>query len=180
MPVYIWCYFICNNECNFKCCPQVLPLSTFHPAKQRRLRHLRSIAARNIVNKNGSPLLDTYFTLHLCIGECISRGQCEQHIHTHTHTHTHTLSLLYVTVDNGKYSLACYQQSQNFYYTYDMLYIIFHWTVLHLIMDIATTHSASWGSYDQYENPNCLNCPNAVFDEWFSLYLSSRQIHTKI
>ncbi|KAI9516510.1 hypothetical protein NQZ68_016012 [Dissostichus eleginoides] len=39
----------------------------------RRLRHLRSIAARNIVNKNGSPLLDTYFTLHLCIGERISR-----------------------------------------------------------------------------------------------------------
>ncbi|XP_019941650.1 UV radiation resistance-associated gene protein isoform X1 [Paralichthys olivaceus] len=43
-------------------------------SQQRRLRHLRSIAARNIVNKNGSPLLDTYFTLHLCIGECISRG----------------------------------------------------------------------------------------------------------
>uniref|UniRef100_A0A8C9Z8U5 UV radiation resistance associated gene n=1 Tax=Sander lucioperca TaxID=283035 RepID=A0A8C9Z8U5_SANLU len=39
----------------------------------RRLRHLRSIAARNIVNKNGSPLLDTYFTLHLCIGDRISR-----------------------------------------------------------------------------------------------------------
>uniref|UniRef100_A0A3Q2X0J2 UV radiation resistance associated gene n=1 Tax=Haplochromis burtoni TaxID=8153 RepID=A0A3Q2X0J2_HAPBU len=35
----------------------------------RRLRHLRSIAARNIVNRNGSPLLDTYFTLHLCIGD---------------------------------------------------------------------------------------------------------------
>uniref|UniRef100_A0A3Q3ADT0 UV radiation resistance associated gene n=1 Tax=Kryptolebias marmoratus TaxID=37003 RepID=A0A3Q3ADT0_KRYMA len=32
---------------------------------KRRLRHLRSIAARNIVNRNGSPLLDTYFTLHL-------------------------------------------------------------------------------------------------------------------
>uniref|UniRef100_A0A671VP73 UV radiation resistance associated gene n=1 Tax=Sparus aurata TaxID=8175 RepID=A0A671VP73_SPAAU len=44
-------------------------LSVFSSAKQRRLRHLRSIAARNIVNKNGSPLLDTYFTLHLCIGE---------------------------------------------------------------------------------------------------------------
>ncbi|XP_053297335.1 UV radiation resistance-associated gene protein [Pleuronectes platessa] len=43
-------------------------------SQQRRLRHLRSIAARNIVHKNGSPLLDTYFTLHLCIGECISRG----------------------------------------------------------------------------------------------------------
>uniref|UniRef100_A0AAY4AM45 C2 domain-containing protein n=1 Tax=Denticeps clupeoides TaxID=299321 RepID=A0AAY4AM45_9TELE len=38
-----------------------------------RLRHLRSIAARNIVNKNGSPLLDTYFTMHLCLGERISR-----------------------------------------------------------------------------------------------------------
>ncbi|GCC32539.1 UV radiation resistance-associated gene protein [Chiloscyllium punctatum] len=35
-------------------------------SQQRRLRHLRSIAARNIVNKNGSHLLDTYFTLHLC------------------------------------------------------------------------------------------------------------------
>uniref|UniRef100_A0A665W4L8 C2 domain-containing protein n=1 Tax=Echeneis naucrates TaxID=173247 RepID=A0A665W4L8_ECHNA len=44
------------------------------PAEQRRLRHLRSIAARNIVNKNGSPLLDTYFTLHLCIEDRISRG----------------------------------------------------------------------------------------------------------
>uniref|UniRef100_A0A8C3AIF9 UV radiation resistance associated gene n=1 Tax=Cyclopterus lumpus TaxID=8103 RepID=A0A8C3AIF9_CYCLU len=43
------------------------------PTQQRRLRHLRSIAARNIVNKNGSPLLDTYFTLHLCIGDRISR-----------------------------------------------------------------------------------------------------------
>uniref|UniRef100_A0A8C7FC75 UV radiation resistance associated gene n=1 Tax=Oncorhynchus kisutch TaxID=8019 RepID=A0A8C7FC75_ONCKI len=38
-----------------------------------RLRHLRSIAARNIVNKNGSPLLDTYFTLHLCLEDWISR-----------------------------------------------------------------------------------------------------------
>uniref|UniRef100_A0A8K9XJ59 UV radiation resistance associated gene n=1 Tax=Oncorhynchus mykiss TaxID=8022 RepID=A0A8K9XJ59_ONCMY len=38
-----------------------------------RLRHLRSIAARNIVNKNGSPLLDTYFTLHLCLEDRISR-----------------------------------------------------------------------------------------------------------
>uniref|UniRef100_A0A672YWY8 C2 domain-containing protein n=1 Tax=Sphaeramia orbicularis TaxID=375764 RepID=A0A672YWY8_9TELE len=45
----------------------------FFANKQRRLRHLRSIAARNIVNKNGSPLLDTYFTLHLCIGDRISR-----------------------------------------------------------------------------------------------------------
>ncbi|XP_034034916.1 UV radiation resistance-associated gene protein [Thalassophryne amazonica] len=42
-------------------------------SQQRRLRHLRSIAARNVVNKNGSPLLDTYFTLHLCIGDRISR-----------------------------------------------------------------------------------------------------------
>uniref|UniRef100_A0A8C8HX47 UV radiation resistance-associated gene protein n=1 Tax=Oncorhynchus tshawytscha TaxID=74940 RepID=A0A8C8HX47_ONCTS len=42
---------------------------------ERRLRHLRSIAARNIVNKNGSPLLDTYFTLHLCLEDRISRGQ---------------------------------------------------------------------------------------------------------
>ncbi|KAK5859225.1 hypothetical protein PBY51_003307 [Eleginops maclovinus] len=42
-------------------------------SQQRRLRHLRSIAARNIVNRNGSPLLDTYFTMHLCIGERISR-----------------------------------------------------------------------------------------------------------
>lgn len=58
-------------------------LSIFSSAKQRRLRHLRSIAARNIVNKNGSPLLDTYFTLHLCIGDRISRGQCEHPSHTH-------------------------------------------------------------------------------------------------
>ncbi|CAB1316449.1 unnamed protein product [Coregonus sp. 'balchen'] len=43
-------------------------------SQQRRLRHLRSIAARNIVNKNGSPLLDTYFTLHLCLQDRISRG----------------------------------------------------------------------------------------------------------
>uniref|UniRef100_A0A3B3YC45 C2 domain-containing protein n=1 Tax=Poecilia mexicana TaxID=48701 RepID=A0A3B3YC45_9TELE len=49
-------------------------LSFFSPlVKQRRLRHLRSIAARNIVNRNGSPLLDTYFTLHLCVGDRISR-----------------------------------------------------------------------------------------------------------
>uniref|UniRef100_A0A3B5LZW0 UV radiation resistance associated gene n=1 Tax=Xiphophorus couchianus TaxID=32473 RepID=A0A3B5LZW0_9TELE len=44
-------------------------------SQQRRLRHLRSIAARNIVNRNGSPLLDTYFTLHLCVGDRISRGR---------------------------------------------------------------------------------------------------------
>ncbi|KAJ8384584.1 hypothetical protein AAFF_G00200210 [Aldrovandia affinis] len=43
-------------------------------SQQRRLRHLRSIAARNIVNKNGSPLLDTYFTLHLCQEDRITRG----------------------------------------------------------------------------------------------------------
>ncbi|XP_029107054.1 UV radiation resistance-associated gene protein [Scleropages formosus] len=43
-------------------------------SQQRRLRHLRSIAARNIVNKNGSPLLDTFFTLHLCRENGISRG----------------------------------------------------------------------------------------------------------
>uniref|UniRef100_A0A8C8J0Y0 UV radiation resistance-associated gene protein n=1 Tax=Oncorhynchus tshawytscha TaxID=74940 RepID=A0A8C8J0Y0_ONCTS len=42
-------------------------------SQQRRLRHLRSIAARNIINKNGSPLLDTYFTLHLCLEDWISR-----------------------------------------------------------------------------------------------------------
>lgn len=35
------------------------------PSQQRRLRHLRNIAARNIVNRNGHRLLDTYFTLHL-------------------------------------------------------------------------------------------------------------------
>ncbi|XP_075707454.1 UV radiation resistance-associated gene protein [Rhinoderma darwinii] len=37
--------------------------------QQRRLRHLRNIAARNIVSKNGYRLLDTYFTLHLLDGE---------------------------------------------------------------------------------------------------------------
>ncbi|KAI4871546.1 hypothetical protein NFI96_030372 [Prochilodus magdalenae] len=42
-------------------------------SQQRRLRHLRSIAARNIVNRNDSPLLDTFFTLHLCVGDRISR-----------------------------------------------------------------------------------------------------------
>ncbi|KAA0704068.1 UV radiation resistance-associated gene protein p63 [Triplophysa tibetana] len=42
-------------------------------SQQRRLRHLKSIAARNIVNKNGSPLLDTYFTLHLSQDDRISR-----------------------------------------------------------------------------------------------------------
>ncbi|XP_029458011.1 UV radiation resistance-associated gene protein [Rhinatrema bivittatum] len=36
------------------------------PSQQRRLRHLRNIAARNILNKNGYRLLDTYYTLHLC------------------------------------------------------------------------------------------------------------------
>ncbi|MBN3280323.1 UVRAG protein, partial [Polyodon spathula] len=44
---------------------------------QRRLRHLRSIAARNIVNRNGSPLLDTLFTLHLCAGSRIFRDFAE-------------------------------------------------------------------------------------------------------
>ncbi|KAI3373415.1 hypothetical protein L3Q82_022021 [Scortum barcoo] len=56
--------FLYSVSSSFQFCPH---------AKQRRLRHLRSIAARNIVNKNGSPLLDTYFTLHLCIGDRISR-----------------------------------------------------------------------------------------------------------
>ncbi|KAI5193183.1 UV radiation resistance-associated gene protein isoform X3 [Manis pentadactyla] len=41
------------------------------PFQQRRLRHLRNIAARNIVSKNGHQLLDTYFTLHLCNAEKI-------------------------------------------------------------------------------------------------------------
>ncbi|XP_036601270.1 UV radiation resistance-associated gene protein [Trichosurus vulpecula] len=41
------------------------------PSQQRRLRHLRNIAARNIVNRNGHRLLDTYFTLHLCNSEKI-------------------------------------------------------------------------------------------------------------
>ncbi|XP_032022851.1 UV radiation resistance-associated gene protein [Hylobates moloch] len=41
------------------------------PSQQRRLRHLRNIAARNIVNRNGHQLLDTYFTLHLCSTEKI-------------------------------------------------------------------------------------------------------------
>lgn len=41
------------------------------PSQQRRLRHLRNIAARNIVNRNGHQLLDTYFTLHLCDNEKI-------------------------------------------------------------------------------------------------------------
>lgn len=42
---------------------------------QRRLRHLRNIAARNIVNRNGHELLDTYFTLHLCSTEKIYKGK---------------------------------------------------------------------------------------------------------
>uniref|UniRef100_A0A8C8J6W4 C2 domain-containing protein n=1 Tax=Oncorhynchus tshawytscha TaxID=74940 RepID=A0A8C8J6W4_ONCTS len=45
----------------------------FYWSSPLRLRHLRSIAARNIINKNGSPLLDTYFTLHLCLEDWISR-----------------------------------------------------------------------------------------------------------
>uniref|UniRef100_A0A8D0GVR1 UV radiation resistance associated n=1 Tax=Sphenodon punctatus TaxID=8508 RepID=A0A8D0GVR1_SPHPU len=36
------------------------------PSQQRRLSHLRNIAARNIVSRNGYRLLDTYLTLHLC------------------------------------------------------------------------------------------------------------------
>ncbi|XP_069891084.1 UV radiation resistance-associated gene protein isoform X2 [Dipodomys merriami] len=43
------------------------------PSQQRRLRHLRNIAARNIVNKNGHQLLDTFFTLHLCSSEKICK-----------------------------------------------------------------------------------------------------------
>ncbi|XP_078514657.1 UV radiation resistance-associated gene protein isoform X2 [Lissotriton helveticus] len=43
------------------------------PSQQRRLRHLRNIAARNIVNRNGHRLLDTYFTLHLCDNSKIFR-----------------------------------------------------------------------------------------------------------
>uniref|UniRef100_A0A8C2M0T3 UVRAG n=1 Tax=Cricetulus griseus TaxID=10029 RepID=A0A8C2M0T3_CRIGR len=41
------------------------------PSQQQRLRHLQNIAARNIVNRNGHQLLDTYFTLHLCDNEKI-------------------------------------------------------------------------------------------------------------
>uniref|UniRef100_A0AAR2J331 C2 domain-containing protein n=1 Tax=Pygocentrus nattereri TaxID=42514 RepID=A0AAR2J331_PYGNA len=48
-------------------------IHTEYKDQDRRLRHLRSIAARNIVNRNDSPLLDTYFTLHLCVGDRISR-----------------------------------------------------------------------------------------------------------
>ncbi|XP_069496157.1 UV radiation resistance-associated gene protein [Ambystoma mexicanum] len=43
------------------------------PSQQRRLRHLRNIAARNIGNRNGHRLLDTYFTLHLCENSKIYR-----------------------------------------------------------------------------------------------------------
>ncbi|XP_023394678.1 UV radiation resistance-associated gene protein isoform X3 [Loxodonta africana] len=41
-------------------------ISANHFSVKRRLRHLRNIAARNIVNRDGHQLLDTYFTLHLC------------------------------------------------------------------------------------------------------------------
>uniref|UniRef100_A0A8C8ULP7 UV radiation resistance associated gene n=1 Tax=Peromyscus maniculatus bairdii TaxID=230844 RepID=A0A8C8ULP7_PERMB len=41
----------------------------FPASGPRRLRHLRNIAARNIVNRDGHQLLDTYFTLHLCGNE---------------------------------------------------------------------------------------------------------------
>uniref|UniRef100_A0A4W3IB19 Uncharacterized protein n=1 Tax=Callorhinchus milii TaxID=7868 RepID=A0A4W3IB19_CALMI len=44
-------------------------------SQQRRLRHLRSIAARNVVNKNGFHLLDTYFSLHLCDDMKIFKGK---------------------------------------------------------------------------------------------------------
>ncbi|XP_057409078.1 UV radiation resistance-associated gene protein isoform X4 [Balaenoptera acutorostrata] len=44
------------------------------PSQQRRLRHLRNIAARNIINRNGHQLLDTYFTLHLCNTEKVYKG----------------------------------------------------------------------------------------------------------
>ncbi|XP_024428302.2 UV radiation resistance-associated gene protein isoform X1 [Desmodus rotundus] len=43
------------------------------PSQQRRLRHLRNIAARNIINRNGHQLLDTYFTLHLCNTEKVHK-----------------------------------------------------------------------------------------------------------
>ncbi|KAM4047121.1 UV radiation resistance-associated gene protein isoform 2-T2 [Anomaloglossus baeobatrachus] len=39
--------------------------------QQRRLRHLRSIAARNVTNKIGHCLLDTYFTLYMLDGDKI-------------------------------------------------------------------------------------------------------------
>ncbi|XP_040614195.1 UV radiation resistance-associated gene protein isoform X1 [Mesocricetus auratus] len=54
--------------------PPGAPARALHvelPSQQRRLRHLRNIAARNIVNRNGHQLLDTYFTLHLCDNEKI-------------------------------------------------------------------------------------------------------------
>nr|XP_042132788.1 UV radiation resistance-associated gene protein [Peromyscus maniculatus bairdii] len=52
--------------------PSGAPARALHvelPSQQRRLRHLRNIAARNIVNRDGHQLLDTYFTLHLCGNE---------------------------------------------------------------------------------------------------------------
>uniref|UniRef100_A0A8C8ULH9 UV radiation resistance associated gene n=1 Tax=Peromyscus maniculatus bairdii TaxID=230844 RepID=A0A8C8ULH9_PERMB len=45
------------------------PCWELNPVPCRRLRHLRNIAARNIVNRDGHQLLDTYFTLHLCGNE---------------------------------------------------------------------------------------------------------------
>lgn len=56
--------------------PPGAPARALHvelPSQQRRLRHLRNIAARNIVNRNGHQLLDTYFTLHLCNNEKICK-----------------------------------------------------------------------------------------------------------
>ncbi|XP_053059691.1 UV radiation resistance-associated gene protein isoform X5 [Acinonyx jubatus] len=55
--------------CSQTCIPPVQWID--FEALQRRLRHLRNIAARNIVNRNGHQLLDTYFTLHLCNTEKI-------------------------------------------------------------------------------------------------------------
>ena len=42
-------------------------------SQQQHLRHLRIIAVRNIVNRNGHQLLDTYFTLHLCNSEKVCK-----------------------------------------------------------------------------------------------------------
>ncbi|KAF5922160.1 hypothetical protein HPG69_007046, partial [Diceros bicornis minor] len=41
------------------------------PSQKQHLRHLRNIAARNIINRNGHQLPDTYFTFHLCNTEKI-------------------------------------------------------------------------------------------------------------
>ncbi|KAH0500209.1 UV radiation resistance associated protein [Microtus ochrogaster] len=55
------------------CCPEMAGSAFADGFCQRRLRHLRNIAARNIVNRNGHQLLDTYFTLHLCNNEKICK-----------------------------------------------------------------------------------------------------------